>query len=262
MKKKLLSTLLALAMVSAMSVTAFAADGTAADAPSGTTGTANPSTGEANVTYNGTTFNSENDDDALAKANDTDGTQIDVWAKVITETAKVYKVDITWGAMKFEFNADKGTWDPATHTYGTGANQAKWVNGNGTDNILGADGVNNKITVTNHSNDAVTAAFAYNNDGKTFGTNAAGAVVGNFFADNANAQTAALQLTYTNTNEILNTLTTALDIATAEGTQLAAAPSSDCFFAFSGTPGADNAVSDATFEKVGTITVTIAKPIV
>ena len=56
--------------------------------------------------------------------------------------AIVYSVDITWGEMSFTYN--DGAWDPDTHKY-----DARW------------SPKGNTVTVTNHSNTAVTAKLSY-----------------------------------------------------------------------------------------------------
>ena len=53
-----------------------------------------------------------------------------------------YSVDITWGEMSFTYN--DGAWDPDTHKY-----DASW------------SPKGNTVTVTNHSNTAVTAKLSY-----------------------------------------------------------------------------------------------------
>lgn len=64
------------------------------------------------------------------------------------ETRTVYSVDITWSSMEFTYNeAYKGEWNPSTHKY-ENATAASW-SGTGT------------ITVTNHSNTAITAVPSY-----------------------------------------------------------------------------------------------------
>ena len=65
--------------------------------------------------------------------------------------ATVYSVDIRWGSMEITYTgASEGTWNPLTHKY-DGATEAAWSCGNNA----------NLITVTNHSNAAVTATLAY-----------------------------------------------------------------------------------------------------
>ena len=73
-------------------------------------------------------------------------------------------VDVAWGEMEFTYTpASQGSWDPATHTY-KDATTAGWT----------ANG--NTITVTNHSDVAITASFTF---AKAEGTN----VEGSFTAD-------------------------------------------------------------------------------
>ncbi len=75
----------------------------------------------------------------------------DVQGRVINGALPVYKVDIGWGEMKFEYKKGALTWDPATHQY-TGIPTMEWTGF--------VDG-NNRITVKNHSNAAVNADFAF-----------------------------------------------------------------------------------------------------
>lgn len=89
---------------------------------------------------------------ALAATITTGDQSIDVQAKYQdnTTTATVYSVDVTWGAMQFTYTESGAlTWDPATHAY-VDSTSGTWT-GNG-----------NTVTVTNHSNAAVTASFAFN----------------------------------------------------------------------------------------------------
>jgi len=75
-------------------------------------------------------------------------------------SAPVYKVDISWGSMTFTYTAaSTGTWNPSTHVY-DGAVPAAWT----------FEENANKITVTNHSNAAVTAVITEENvtQGLTF----------------------------------------------------------------------------------------------
>lgn len=113
--KKFFTAILTLAMVMAMSTTAFAAEGTG-------------------------TVASDN------------GTQnIDVSAKYESgvTTPDVVSVDVAWGAMEFTYSVG-GTkdWDATKHEYVTNTT-ASWA----------ASG--NTVTVTNHSNVAVKADFAF-----------------------------------------------------------------------------------------------------
>lgn len=125
---------------------------------------------------------------------------------------KVYSVDIAWGDMAFTYTAAAGTWDPANHTY-TGAEGGVWT--------VDKDG-GNTITVTNHSNTDVTAAFSYAADTGFEG------ITGTF--DNAS-----------------------LNLETAVGTTVEAAPKATTSLSLNGALGSTTA--DNT--KIGTITVTL-----
>ncbi len=121
-------------------------------------------------------------------------------------------VDIVWDAMEFTYAApSQGTWNPAAHAY-EGATEGGW-----SDNTPA-------ITVTNHSNVAVNATLAF--------TAAVDGVVGAF-----------TEASGTENDNILN-------LATAEGTEVANAPTATANFGISGT------AIDAT-KTLGTITVTI-----
>ena len=110
--KKILSLILALALVMSLSVTAFAAEDNG-------NGEGEAATIEISAIY---------------KAGDA--------------AAEIVSVDISWGAMTFEYtDGADGKWNPATHTYGE--------KGNGT-----WKAEDNAITVTNHSNVEVTVAMA------------------------------------------------------------------------------------------------------
>ena len=124
----------------------------------------------------------------------------------------VYSVDITWGDMAFTYTAKAGIWDPATHKT-TGAEGGVWT--------VDKDG-GNTITVTNHSNTGVTAAFSYAADTDFTG------IIGTF--DNAS-----------------------LNLETAVGTAVDEAPNGTAALSLSGALGSTTA--DNT--KIGTITVTL-----
>lgn len=124
----------------------------------------------------------------------------------------VYSVDITWGDMAFTYTAEAGIWDPATHKT-TDAEGGVWT--------VDKDG-GNTITVTNHSNTGVTAAFSYAADTGFEG------ITGTF--DNAS-----------------------LNLETAVGTTVEAAPKATTSLSLNGALGSTTA--DNT--KIGTITVTL-----
>lgn len=75
----------------------------------------------------------------FVSGSDDHAVQIKVGAK-----GTVYHVAINWGTLQFTYN--DGAWDPHTHTYATGT----WT-----------DGGEANITVTNHSNAAVTVAAKF-----------------------------------------------------------------------------------------------------
>lgn len=63
----------------------------------------------------------------------------------------VYKLDISWGAMSYVFTT-ASEWDPVDHTYGEAS--YAWL-----DSCF--NGINNKLTVSNHSNADVNAAITF-----------------------------------------------------------------------------------------------------
>lgn len=123
-------------------------------------------------------------------------------------------VDIVWEAMNFTYTApSQGTWNPTTHAY-EGATEGGW-----SDNTP-------SITVKNHSNVAVNATLDFTAD--------VAGVVGTFTETSGTANDKVLEL------------------ATAEGTEVSAAPTATANFGISG------AAIDAD-KTLGTITVTVAK---
>jgi len=226
--KKVLSITIALAMVMAMATTAFAyngadnvnGDGTevseAGHKSEGSVGwgytddgsndqTPGASYGQSLVTKDDNDdFIYADDDDSTPTAND-NSADIYVWAKVSdADDSPIYKIDIEWGSMKFEFS--RGTWDAENHEYG--GDTVGWLEDNGEDendpDYVGyLDGVNNRIDVTNHSNHGIDATFNYNN---TYQFNAAPAasdewnedvVIGYFYGTKSGALAASKELTGT-----------------------------------------------------------------
>lgn len=69
-----------------------------------------------------------------------------------TVPADVYSVDVTWGAMEFDYNAGGQTWNTATHKWeADAAAPAGWEVKNSS----------NTITLANNSSKAVDATFAF-----------------------------------------------------------------------------------------------------
>lgn len=291
-KKQLLTAGLAACLAVSMAIPAYAAntdanvnaDGTEVTAPGnpdynqnggGNTQENGMSYNEATVSSNnGVDFTTVNDDDTLAGDADTNGADINVWAKVVDSGSKVYKVDLAWGAMKFEFNSGAGQWNTTSHTYDGGGGTAEWT-------VSYIDGVNNKVEVTNHSNNAIDAGFSYTMEGTPFNETATGdnAVVGHFFKENDKALAGAGVLTGTystgtETAAVTDQLTdNKISLATADkynstagdgdatdaaNDQPAGARTDAVYFAFSGTPDEGRGATLDTFRKVGVITVTVA----
>lgn len=85
------------------------------------------------------TLNDTGSDSAEVKATYTAGQKADT----------VYSVDISWESLSFTYHGQTdGTWDATEHKY-TGTIEAGWNEGTGT------------ITVTNHSNTAITVTPSY-----------------------------------------------------------------------------------------------------
>ena len=128
------------------------------------------------------------------------------------EGGTVYNVDITWGDMAFTYTAEAGIWDPTNHTY-TDAKGGAWA--------VDKEG-GNTITVTNHSNTDVTAAFSYAAASGFEG------ISGSFDKDS-------------------------LALKTAVGTEVANAPTGTAALTLTGALGSDTTANTT----IGTITVTL-----
>lgn len=77
--------------------------------------------------------------------------EIDVSAKYVDGVSggTVYSVDLNWGAMEFTYTVSgSNVWNPDTHTYDSTTSDVWTASGN-------------EITVTNHSNAAIKASFAF-----------------------------------------------------------------------------------------------------
>ena len=67
--------------------------------------------------------------------------------KATTDSAVIYSVDVAWTDLAFNYDAGGKTWNPATHK--DDVSGAEWKDAAGT------------LTVTNHSNNAVDVAVAF-----------------------------------------------------------------------------------------------------
>lgn len=279
MRRKLMVLIMTLVMAGSMAMTAFAAaptsnDGVEPVAPKDDTRDVEVSSGKAVITGDGTvgdgtTFNTSMDDDNLPNAEDKNGADINVWARVLDKSTPMYKIDIAWGAMKFEYNSGQGTWNTATHEYDNGGGTAEWTVTGYLDDQSG----NNKIDVTNHSNAAIEASFAYAMTNENLFNNDAtkeSAVKGNFFKTSVAARTAATVLDNSTlvTDKLPDSkikLHTADDYSSAApgaagNSNVFAGPRTESvYFAFSGRPDEGKGAVLNTFKKVGVITVTVSK---
>lgn len=142
-----------------------------------------------------------------------------------TESATVYKVDLVWNAMEFTYtDASEGTWNPDTHQY-DGSTAAVWS----------WDNDANAITVTNHSNTAIDAAFEYT------GEPGFEAVTADFFDA-------------TQGGNLLTESKIALDSAEPEqGSQTGEAKSGAAYLQITGGALSQGVMS----QEIGTVTVTI-----
>lgn len=87
----------------------------------------------------------------VEEASDTDAA--DVKAKYNSVTlVDVYSVDVTWGAMEFDYNEAGQKWDSENH---------KWVADETTPASWEVKNSSNTITLVNHSSKAVDATFAF-----------------------------------------------------------------------------------------------------
>ena len=73
----------------------------------------------------------------------------EVTASYSTDSTVIYNVDISWGNMQYTYSKANTTWDPGTHTYGTGTGSWSVTNFETDD----------AVTVGNHSNAKIYATF-------------------------------------------------------------------------------------------------------
>lgn len=213
----------------------------------------------------GTTISGEYDENGDMVYGSIEGTDndnvadIEVQAKVTEYNAAVYKIDIAWGAMQFEFKNDANNWDPDTHQYVT-------YNGTNKEWIIKdyVDGENNKITLTNHSNARVNAEFDYDHVTDAFNADStsANAVRGHFFLTNEAAVTAAgiLENSATVQDPIDSLVLHHLDRdeLVDKGFYATNGENTDSvYFTLNGTPDTAKVQGYTDFTTVGTITVTI-----
>ena len=118
--KKILSIVLALVMVFALSTTAFAAGAKT--------------------------------DEGLGLVESSNNVDVIIDSTTVENITAVYYVDVEWESLDFTYTFDKtvdNVWDPETHTYTVA---------DGEDGNANWDKTSATITVTNHSNEAVAIA--------------------------------------------------------------------------------------------------------
>lgn len=165
-----------------------------------------------------------------------DSTNVNVQAKVESNTGTVYKVDIEWGSMQFSYN-NEANWNPDTHEVG---GNSGWTV---TDAYYGE---NNTLTVTNHSNAEVKVDYDYTKDpAVTSFIN----VEGNLFETQAAAKKSA-------TEGSTDKKITEYVLPSAVGTSAHSAPSKSVYFSLTGAPENPKA---SDFSKVGAIQLTISE---
>lgn len=81
--------------------------------------------------------------------NEDNGTNKNQQEVTASYSTVIYNVDISWGNMQYTYSKANTTWDPGTHTYGTGTGSWSVTN-------LGID---DAVTVGNHSNAKIYATF-------------------------------------------------------------------------------------------------------
>ena len=85
----------------------------------------------------------------------TEGKVVTVKVNGVTGGGEIYKVEVAWGSLDFEYNlGSENTWDPVSHT-NVGAAGPSWTN----------DNQSATITITNHSNAAVNAEAYFGTSG-------------------------------------------------------------------------------------------------
>ncbi|MEG0756356.1 MAG: hypothetical protein RR450_08155, partial [Oscillospiraceae bacterium] len=148
---------------------------------------------------------------------------MDVQGKVLEGMFGVYKLDISWGAMKFDYNAQGKVWNPATHVYDIVPGAAGWTKES-------FEAGNNKITVANHSNGDVWLSYLAKPD----------------------AVLAGATMTVRATNSLASI--EAKDILLAKvAAENGTAPTVDTFVWLTGEP---TSLTSKTYTKAGVITIT------
>lgn len=152
--------------------------------------------------------------------------EVDGLVRAEDDIELVISVDVAWDQLEFQYTgASKGRWLPGTHTYSQGE-EAKWTEDKAS------------ITITNHSNLDIDAAFRFDpNTGVT--------TTGTFYSLQESNSEEQVYQPLTSSNQKLR-------LSTAENTQKENAPQKTMYFGVSG-----DAISEDT--TLGTITISISK---
>lgn len=160
-------------------------------------------------------------------------TAVDVQGRIIDEyQTPVYKVDIAWGAMKFEYGAGISDWDPEKHSYvqsekaDTEQRDTGWMPD-------GFTGGNNEIIIKNHSNADLLVNY---NIGSSF----IDGVTMEVLQDNIAGAAPASEVFLTKVPE--------------EGAQ---EPALQSYLWLSGAPTDITSMSSDSYEKIGSIVITL-----
>ena len=170
----------------------------------------------------------------------------------------IYSVEISWGAMNFEYNYGSA-WDPVTHKYTSTKTEGEWK-------VIGClDGTNNRIDVTNNSNYPVTVDMSFQKEEGRFNTVTTDTSVRGVFNSDKDALATNINGSSASACGIVGTPSINLASADTEdkytGTGTGHADINDgktsvtMYFGLWGIPDKDKAQKDGA--KAGTITVSV-----
>ncbi|MEG2137482.1 MAG: InlB B-repeat-containing protein, partial [Oscillospiraceae bacterium] len=157
---------------------------------------------------------------------DTGGNGTDVQGKVIEGIFGTYKLDVSWGAMKFDYNSAGAVWNPDTHSYTSGSGAKGWTSES-------FEAGNNKITVANHSNGDVLLSYLAKLEAALSGAT----------------------MTVRSTNSLAGTEAANILLKKVP-TETAAAPTVDTFVWLTGDPTNLSGLNSNSYTKAGVITIT------
>ncbi|MEG0090992.1 MAG: hypothetical protein RSA20_04160, partial [Oscillospiraceae bacterium] len=160
-------------------------------------------------------------DHTFGDATNPKSSAVDVQGKVIESILGIYKLDISWGAMKFDYKGQDMVWNPDTHSYTPSGGTKGWTNES-------FEAGNNKITVANHSNGDVMLSYIAKPDAVLAGTT----------------------MTVRATNSLAGVLAENLPLAKVPS-ETGAAPTIDAFVWLTGDPTSVAGLNGKTYTKAG-----------